>query len=316
MSSYQCEACGFITKNALKFCPKCRGTKWCTNVTTSANSALANAIISPQTLIAQHTKAAAQPIVAPAKPKGQLAILKPSVVVGLIAALILCTAAIIKSTESVASLLANKTPLDTELLIAQGTYESIRQDSKLLANDHPDTQFVQAIGQRLVAALPANSRYKQNYTFFVFKDDDVNAFAAPAGLIVVHTGLLDLMKRNSDLLAAVLAHEIMHVELRHGLKSIYQDTAMLAAIAWTFGVASDFGAMPASALINTRYSRLRETEADALGSQLLADAGWPKTAMPAMLRQLALVKSGIRVPQWFSSHPDSEKRAIELEGRK
>jgi beta-barrel assembly-enhancing protease len=315
MTSYQCEACGFVTQNTLKFCPKCRSTQW-QIAALAAGGLQAASVAAPPAVTSPLSSTTTQQSALPNKPKGQLPILKPSVVVGLLCVLFVCGGAIVKSTESIASILANRTSLETEVWLAQATHDSIRQDSKRLAEDHEDTQWVNAIGQRLVAALPNESRYRQRYTFDVFKDEEVNAFAAPAGVIVVHTGLLDLIKRNPDLLAAVLAHEIMHVEQRHGLKSIYQNTAMLAAVAWTFGVASDFGAAPASALIGTRYSRQRESEADTLGSQLLADAGWQKSAMPAMLRQLALIKGGIRLPQWLNDHPDSDKRAVALEGAK
>ena len=307
MSFFQCESCGFHTKTSLKFCPKCRGNTW---KVIAKLPALASQPVAVTPLF--------KPVAAPMpptvrKPRGQVAIAKPSVVAAILLVVALFVAGLVKSTDQVAAVLADSTSLDAELALADDTVKQVRRESKILPPENATSVLVNTLGQRLVDALPADSRYKQLYNFSVIVDSDVNAFAAPGGAIFVHTGLLDLIKNNSTLLSAVLAHEIMHVERRHGLKGFYQNRTMLVAVVWTFGLASDFGLTTATALIATRHSRKQELEADALGSKLLQEAGITSAAMPEMLRRLALAKSGIKIPQWLNSHPDPESRAAALE---
>lgn len=305
MTDFECGKCGFSTKTALKFCPRCRSTSW--------NSAISNtaALTAPT-----QPNAVPPPKFSPAAPRGQLPIVKPVWVLVIFAVIALSLGAIVKSTEGLASVMAEHTSLESEVAMVADPLVELERDMPPLPIGHPDSLLVLAAAERLVAALPTDSRYKSLYTFKVIKSREVNAFAVQGGAIYVYTAMLDLIDRNPSLLAAVLAHEMIHVEQRHGLKSVYQKKSLLAAVVWTFGLATNFGFKTAAAVIGTRHSRKLESEADLLGYQLLRTAGLDTKAMPQMLRKLALVKDGIALTRWISDHPDSEKRARAVEGVK
>lgn len=305
MGDFKCSKCGFCTRTALKFCPRCRNTSW--------KSAMPGAALS---IAATQANPLPTPNVLPAAPRSQLPIIKPKLVLVIFMVIALSVGAIVKSTEGLASVMAEHTSLETEVAMAAESLVELERQTPPLPASHPDSLLVQTAAERLVAALPVDSRYKTTYTFRVIKSADVNAFAVQGGAIYIYTAMLDLIDRNPSLIAAVLAHEIIHVEQRHGLQGMYQKQSLLAAAAWTFGLAIDFGFKTAAAVISTRHSRKLESEADLLGYQLLRAAGLDTQAMPQMLRKLALMKAGIALPQWLNDHPDSEKRARAIEGVK
>lgn len=173
-----------------------------------------------------------------------------------------------------------------------------------LSNDHPTSQTIRAIGDRLVAALPGESPH--DYRFRVVKNDEVNAYALPGGAVFVHTGLLQLTD-DPDMIAAVLAHEIIHVENRHGVKKLVAGMGKMALFQMVFGVFTDSTAELGAALAILKYGRDMETEADLLGARLMESAGLPRAAMVSMLKKLA--EHGGHGPEWLSDHPESGRRA-------
>ena len=88
---------------------------------------------------------------------------------------------------------------------------------KRLAQDSPITQYVTKVGATLALASRAPYPYRP-YTFIVLDEKEVNAFAAPGGIIFITTGMISFLP-NEDALAGVLGHEIGHVELRHGVRN-------------------------------------------------------------------------------------------------
>lgn len=147
----------------------------------------------------------------------------------------------------------------------------------------------------------------------VFDDKNVNAFALPGGKIGVFTGLLNVAK-NQDQLASVIGHEVAHVTARHHNARV---SNQLAAQMGSGIVGSAAGIDPN--LINTglgvfllRFDRKDESEADQLGQDLMARAGFDPRQSVELWRNMQRQSGGGAPPQWLSTHPSHESRIQDL----
>jgi len=186
-------------------------------------------------------------------------------------------------------------------------------------------EYVNVIGQSLAQAsdLPA---IFGGYHFLVLDSNDINAFATPSGLIFVTRGLLRCC-RNEDALAAVLAHEIGHIQLRHGMQAIEKArmtealTTIAAEGAKTFGsrevaaLTETFGGTISDitgAMINKGYARSSEYAADLAAIALLRRVGYNPNGLAEML---AVMKKNIRVGglDFAKTHPAPDDRLAEIQ---
>jgi beta-barrel assembly-enhancing protease len=153
--------------------------------------------------------------------------------------------------------------------------------------------YVERVGQRLVAAIPQEFQHPDfRYTFRVVNARDINAFALPGGPMYVNRGMIEAA-RNEGEMAGVMAHEISHVALRHGTAQATkaQKYSILAGIA---GVAGAVLGGPAlgqigQAAVGTyflKFSREYETEADILGAQIMANAGYDPRDLANVFRTI------------------------------
>lgn len=199
-------------------------------------------------------------------------------------------------------------PVEREIQVADELWRLQRLQLKTLegtsAND-----FLNEVGGRLVAARPTPYRYR-----FVLADDrTVNAFAVPAGTVVVNRGLIDKAKTGEEV-AGVLAHEIEHVEQRHSLRGMVQSLG-LAAI-W-MSISGDMGGgMAVEAMKNLvalQFSREQETAADSGGLTRLVAAGIDPHGMASFFDSLAK-EAGVTpgALSMLSTHPASEERAARM----
>lgn len=159
----------------------------------------------------------------------------------------------------------------------------------------------------------------------VFVDSEPNAFALPGGKVGVYTGIFKVA-RNQDQLAGVVAHEIGHVVSRHHDERITRQAGASGALQIVGALlGSRYGEGAANAavqgggvLAQTGFllpgSRAQESEADVVGQQLMARAGFdPRGAVS--LWQNMIAAGGSRPPQWLSTHPDPQSRIGELRAR-
>lgn len=148
-----------------------------------------------------------------------------------------------------------------------------------------------------------------------------NAMALPSGVIVFTDDIIRLATHDAQLLA-VLAHECGHVHHRHGLRGIIQQSAVSMAITMAVGKQSAASAMQSQLtahLINSRYSREFEFEADDYGSQLLARASIPASRLGEMLDLLEKQSTRAqhtqgRLDSYLQSHPSTTDRKHRIEG--
>lgn len=184
--------------------------------------------------------------------------------------------------------------------------------------------YVNCVVKAIVAQLPAQWQ-STGWESAVFVDKEANAFALPGGKVGVYTGIFGVA-RTQDQLAAVIAHEIGHVVSRHHDERITRQAGAQGALQVVGSLlGSRYGEGAANAavqgggvLAQTGFllpgSRAQESEADVVGQQLMAKAGFdPRQAVN--LWQNMIAAGGSRPPQWLSTHPDPQARIGELQQR-
>lgn len=161
----------------------------------------------------------------------------------------------------------------------------------------------------------------KNWEIVVFKDKTANAFALPGGKIGVHTGILPMAKSPSQL-AAVLGHEVGHVIARHGNERVSEGMAsqlILAGASLVLGQDNPktpylMAALGAGAQYGVLlpHSRGHESEADLIGLQLMAKAGFDPRESVQLWRNMAAA-GGSAPPEFLSTHPSNETRIKNLQ---
>lgn len=174
-----------------------------------------------------------------------------------------------------------------------------------LVESGPAVEAIRGIGEQLTAG----SRHR--YRWLVADSSEVNAFAAPGGVVVVHAGLLRAAS-SAEEVAGVLAHEIAHVELRHSLRTLVKGLGLRTLAAVALGDFSGTAAAEAAQQLTAlRFSRDAEREADREGVRRLAAAGIDPAGMARFLEKLANAES-LAPPPLLSTHPATEERLAEL----
>ncbi|HAL92372.1 MAG TPA: peptidase M48 [Verrucomicrobia bacterium] len=185
--------------------------------------------------------------------------------------------------------------------------------------------YLNQVGQAL-AQFSARPETFGGYHFMVLDSDEINAFAAPGGLILATRGLLKCCK-NEDELASVLAHEIGHVEKLHGLRAIRTGRLNSALTVLAVEAGKNLGGEQlaevtkafdesindiATTLMNSGYSRKLEFEADAAAIAILKKAGYQPGALVAMLENMAKNWDSSR-KDFAATHPAPADRIQELQ---
>lgn len=187
-----------------------------------------------------------------------------------------------------------------------------------ILNDADATRYVTRVGDRLVASIPPQFRQPAfDYRFKVVNARDINAFSLPGGPMYVNRGMIEAAKNEGEM-AGVMAHEITHVALRHATAQATKQSSakntlgMLGMIIGGAILGGEAGAqlgMLGAAAWMTKYSRAYETQADTLGAQIMANAGYDPRDLANMFRTISQQEGGGNgAPQWLSSHPDPGNR--------
>jgi predicted Zn-dependent protease len=189
------------------------------------------------------------------------------------------------------------------------------------------TEYIQVIGSQL-ASQANNGDFK--FDFFIVNDNRINAFALPGGYVGVNAGLV-VASANENELAGVLAHEVSHVTQRHIARSIYDNqrmsvvsiATMLAAV--LLGAAADLGGQATTGLMTAaqaaavqqqiNFTRAHEAEADRVGMDVLAAAGFDPNGMASFFEKLSRGLSGQQIPEMLQTHPVSTGRIAEARSR-
>jgi len=199
------------------------------------------------------------------------------------------------------------------------TQLSIEQDTRT-------NRYVQCVSDAIVMQVPREYGYApQDWELVVFKDDSVNAFALPGGKIGVYTGMLKVAN-NQHQLASVIGHEVAHVLAQHSnARMSQQQLTQLGIVATSVALADRVDSKTQQAAIMALglgaqygillpYSRKHESEADMLGQELMAKAGFdPREAVT--LWQKTAQKGGATPPELLSTHPAPTTRIQQLDAQ-
>jgi predicted Zn-dependent protease len=196
-----------------------------------------------------------------------------------------------------------------------------------LVETHPLLdRYINDLGSRLLAGLESRLR---EYRFFIVRDDAVNAFALPGGFIGVNRGLIT-QSQTQHQLASVLAHEIAHVRLRHGLDMMEKgqevsNTTLLAMLAGLLlggidsevGAAVLYGSVASGQQAMVNFTRENEYEADRMGVELLKTAGFDANGMAEFFEIIGKLSGNSEIGgiEYLRTHPVSDNRVAEALSR-
>jgi predicted Zn-dependent protease len=213
----------------------------------------------------------------------------------------------------------NRFNISDDVKFGRQASAEIERKLNLLPETSETDNYIESIGSRLVAAIPGQYRHSQfDYQFDVVNAPELNAFALPGGPMYVNRGMIEAA-RNEGEVAGVMAHEIAHVALRHGTAqaTVAQSPGVrLGAIAGAILGAIIGGDVGGAIAQRTRlslgayllkYSREYESQADILGAQIMARAGYDPRDLANVFRTIER-QSDDGGPEWLSSHPNPGDR--------
>jgi len=184
----------------------------------------------------------------------------------------------------------------------------------VLCNDPKVDAYLTKLGMKLVAHLNTQG-VQYPWEFHCVNDKAINAFALPGGFVFINRGVIEVADDEAQL-AAVMAHEISHVALRHGTNQASKAelaqgflgiTSVLLGGSNAGALLTQLGAFTAGGVL-LRYSRSAETQADVMGTQVLYDSGYDPRALAQFFEKLQTNSQGKNPPEFFSDHPSPDHR--------
>jgi predicted Zn-dependent protease len=187
-------------------------------------------------------------------------------------------------------------------------------------NDPQINTYVKCVAQAIASASGLNRPWETT----VFKDETANAFALPGGKIGVHTGLLKVAQTPGQL-AAVLGHEVGHVIARHGNERMSESFATQGGLSIISAIlneksGSQYNLLMSGLGLGVEYgltlphSRTQESEADDIGLELMAKAGFDPREAIRLWENMEHAGGG-NVPEFLSTHPSHGTRITDLRSR-
>jgi predicted Zn-dependent protease len=205
-----------------------------------------------------------------------------------------------------------------QLIQTEGPKGNVNHDAR-------QTERARGIAKRLIpqTAVFRKDALDWKWEVNVLTSPEVNAWCMPGGKIAVYTGLIEKLQVTDDELAAVMGHEIAHALREHGRERASQHVAAGVGASLA-GVLADI-LLPGSGQLATEgaeagaqvgvllpYSRVHETEADRMGVELAARAGYDPRAAIALWQKMGKLSGGAAPPQLLSTHPSNEARIKDL----
>lgn len=201
------------------------------------------------------------------------------------------------------------------------SFEQMKKEIPI-SQDQKTNTYVQCVANAIIAQVPKQSGFN-TWEVIVFDSEQVNAFALPGGKIGVYTGLLNVAT-NQDQLATVIGHELAHVLASHSNERLSQSQLANVGLQITDVVlgASEYGqyrdiTMAALGVgvqygVILPYGRRQESEADILGLELMAKAGFDPKQSVELWKNMAKASDGKQPPELLSTHPSHDTRIEDL----
>lgn len=213
----------------------------------------------------------------------------------------------------------NKYSPSDDVKLGREAAQKVEQQMPLLPERGEVTDYVQQIGARLVESIPPEFQHPEfRYQFRVVNASDLNAFALPGGFMYVNRGMIQAADNEGEI-AGVMAHELAHVALRHGTAQVSKQSSLKSQLPAIGGVilgtiiGGGLGQVIAQGSVFgvnayfLKYSRDYERQADVLGAQMMARAGYDPHELADVFQTIQR-ESGSGGPEWLSDHPNPENR--------
>lgn len=207
---------------------------------------------------------------------------------------------------------SNKYSVQDDIKLGRQAAQEAESQFPLL-RDETVRSYVESVGRRLVSSIPSEFQHPEfQYYFKVVNARDINAFALPGGPMYVNRGMIEAAHSEGEM-AGVMAHEISHVALRHGTAQAskgqkYSILGGIAGIAGTILGGPGVGQLAQApfAVYLLKFSREYETEADILGAQIMAQAGYDPRDLAKMFQTIEAQGGG--GGGFLSDHPSASDR--------
>ncbi|WP_422088768.1 M48 family metallopeptidase [Variovorax sp.] len=198
--------------------------------------------------------------------------------------------------------------------------EQARAKGALAGDNNPQLQRLRATANRLIPfATPWNSRARSwKWEVNLIGSKQINAFCMPGGKIAFFTGILDQLKLTDDEVAMVMGHEMAHALREHARARMAKSAGTgavlsLGAQMLGWGQVGDLAARAGTQLITLKFSRSDETEADLVGLELAARAGYDPKASVSLWQKMAAASKNQGSLSFLSTHPSGPDRITKLE---
>lgn len=217
-------------------------------------------------------------------------------------------------------------PLVSEAQLREGAVQAYRAEiskERQKGTLNPDPRLTTRVKGIAARLIPVTSAFRPDapgwaWEVNVIRSDSINAWCMPGGKIAVYTGLIDKLGLTDDEIAAVMGHEIAHALREHAReRASEQLTAGLliqgGAVVLGAGAGSvDMAKLAYQVTLGLPNSRLHESEADRIGVELAARAGYDPRAAITLWQKMARADGG-KGPEWLSTHPSADTRIRDLE---
>ncbi|MDM0007544.1 M48 family metallopeptidase [Variovorax sp. J22G73] len=198
--------------------------------------------------------------------------------------------------------------------------EQARAKGALAGDNNPQLQRLRAIAGRLIPfATPWNARARDwKWEVNLIGSKQINAFCMPGGKIAFFTGILEQLKLSDDEVAMVMGHEMAHALREHARARMAKSAGTGAALSigaqlLGLGQVGDMAARAGTQLITLKFSRSDETEADLVGLELAARAGYDPKASVSLWKKMAAASKNQGGLNFLSTHPTGPDRIEKLE---
>ena len=206
---------------------------------------------------------------------------------------------------------------EQEIQLGQENAARIRKQMIVVHNPYLN-EYVTRVGNRLGSSREARESGFP-FTFEIVADPSINAFALPGGPMFINTGLLRAVDNEAQL-AGVMGHEMSHVILRHGTSQASKSKLIeLPAVLGSqvaggslVGQLAQMGIGLGANSVLLKFPRSAESQADLMGSHLMAEAGYNPIEMARFFEKLN-AEGGSKTPQFFSDHPNPDNRETAIE---
>ncbi len=209
-------------------------------------------------------------------------------------------------------------PESQENQMGVAAYDEVKKKNRLSSNAKYNA-VISRVGQRLAAV---SGRPDYQWEFTVIADKTQNAFCLPGGKVAFYEGIIPVCENEAGV-AVVMSHEISHALARHGGERMTQQleanvASKIAQAVFQRGLGTNaqlamsvYGAAEKGVLL--RYSRSQESEADAMGIRIMAQAGYDPNEAPVFWQRFGAANSGQKSIELMSTHPSDERRAADLQ---